>query len=82
MEGRHYDGVSRLALAVKEITIAEKWCNRLHDAYPNMLLAYTCKLRMYFEQGKREEFLLTMENLKKSDVVIDAKTLELIRTFE
>ena len=82
MEGRHYDGVSRLALAVKEITIAEKWCNRLQDAYPDMLLAYTGRLRMYFEQGKREEFLLTLENLKKSDVVIDAKTLELIRTFE
>ena len=82
MEGRHYDAVSRLALSVQEIVVAELWCLRLKEAYPNMLLTYSCKLRLCFEQGKREEFLETLDELKKSDVVIDAKTLELIRTFE
>ncbi len=40
-----------------------------------------CKLKLYFARQDREAFFETMEALKKSDVVINNETLELIRIF-
>lgn len=49
--------------------------------YPDELLTYTCKLKLYFARQDREAFFQTLDTLKKSDVVIDRETLELIRIF-
>lgn len=82
MTGNYYEELCHLALDVDEDAIAEKWCNRLVEQYPEMLIAYTCRLHMYFKQGLNEQFRETLDELKKANVVIDAKTLELIRIFE
>lgn len=44
-------------------------------------MTYTCKLKLYFARQDREAFFQTLDTLKKSDVVIDRETLELIRIF-
>ena len=76
-----YDDLFHVAMEAKEEAIAEKWCNRLMAEYPNTQNAYTCRLHLYYTQGRRMEFRNTMVELKQSDVVIDAQLLEWIRVF-
>lgn len=65
-----------------EYSRAEQWCERLAGQYPDELPAYTCPLKVFFASGQREKFFDTLEKLKKSDVVLDNATLELVRTLE
>lgn len=75
------DDVFHIALDADEDTIAEKWCGRLIETYPDSQSAYACRLHLYYKQGRREEFRETMDELKKSEVVVDAQLLEWIRIF-
>lgn len=59
----------------------EVWCERCTEQYPETLVSYTGRLSLYFTTGDRERFFATMEELRASDVMIDQKTLELIRIF-
>ena len=50
-------------------------------AVPEELPSYTCRLKLSFARQDREDFFETLEALKRSNVVIDNETLELIRIF-
>lgn len=76
-----YEAVCQRILEMKDYENARKWCMRMEEQYPDELKAYTCRLKLYFAMQDREAFSLTMEALKKSDVVINNETLELIRIF-
>ncbi len=75
------EAVSMRCLDVREYEKCEKWCARSAALYPNTLSSFTCSLKYYFSRGDREQFFKTLEALKRSDVVIDRETLELIRVF-
>jgi len=78
------DLLERIALRLLEIQdfpLCEKWCLRIVELYPDTLSAYTTRLKLYFSSGERENFFDVMEGLKKTDIVIDRETLELIRAF-
>lgn len=75
------EAVSMRCLDAHEYENCEKWCTRSGALYPNTLSSYTCSLKYYFSRGDREHFFKTLETLKKSDVVIDRETLDLIRVF-
>ena len=76
-----YEAVFLRILEMKDYGTAEKWCRRIEEQYPDEMKAYVCKLKLYFARQDREAFFETMEALKKSDVVINNETLELIRIF-
>ena len=76
-----FDDLFHLAMEAKEEKIAEKWCDCLTAAYPDTQNAYACRLHLYYQQGRREEFKETMDALKQSNVVVDAQLLEWIRVF-
>ena len=59
----------------------KKWCDRSRDLYPDELSTYVCYLKYYFTVEKKKEFFEELDRLKKSNIVIDRETLELIRTF-
>ncbi len=77
----HYEGVCLRLLEAENYVEAEKWCARLAGQYPDCLAAYTCRLKLYFSTKNREAFFSTMAALKRSAVVIDNETLELIKVF-
>lgn len=81
MEAKYYEALCKRMIEIKNLVDAEKWCIRMSKECPELLETYTCKLNLYFENGNRELFFETMEKLKKSDIVLDKKTLELVRTF-
>lgn len=81
MTEQQYESVCLRLLDIKDYENSERWCNRLTGQYPDRLSAFTCKLKLYFIVRNKEAFFQTMDSLKKSDVVIDNETLELIRIF-
>lgn len=70
-----------LLLGVREYERMRKWCERSRDLYPDELSTYVCYLKYYFTVEKKKEFFEELDRLKKSNIVIDRETLELIRTF-
>ncbi len=68
-------------LDIRNDPLCEKWCLRICRMYPDTLSAFTTRMKLYFSNGEREKFFQVMEQLKKSNIVIDRETLELIRTF-
>lgn len=76
-----YEGVALRLLEIGDFEKSEKWCLRMAEQHPEELAAYTCKLKLYFTAKNKEAFFETLGALKKSDVVIDNETLELIRLF-
>lgn len=81
MKEEQYESVCLRMMEVKEYEGSEKWCLRLAERYPDKLSAYTCRLKLYFTQQNKEAFFSALNDLKRSDVVIDRETLELIRVF-
>ena len=78
---QRYEGVCLRLLEIKDYPNAQAWAQRLAEQHPNCLAAYTCRLKLYFTLQDREAFFDTMAALKRSDVVIDRETLEMIRVF-
>lgn len=81
MTEQQYESICLRLLDIRDYENSEKWCIRLADQYPDRLPAFTCKLKLYFIVRNRDAFFQTLDALKKSDVVIDHETLELVRIF-
>lgn len=78
---QRYENVCLRLLEVEDFANTEKWCRRLQEQFPDRLAAYTCRLKLYFTTKNREAFFQALGELKKSHVVIDSETLEMIRVF-
>lgn len=76
-----YEEVCLRTLEAKDYEHSGKWCLRMAEQFPEELSSYTCRLKLYFARQDREAFFETMNSLKKSNVIIDSETLELIRVF-
>lgn len=76
-----YEAVSLRLLEVEDYENCTKWCERAMYQYPNTLSTYSCQLKLYFNSGQKKKFFEVIEELKRSAVVIDSETLELIRVF-
>lgn len=81
MTSSEFEAISMRLLEIKDFVNCEKWCDRATYHYPNTLSTYTCRLKLYFTNGQKENFFEVIEELKQSAVVIDSETLELIRVF-
>lgn len=81
MTSSQLEAVSLRLLEIKDYENCQKWCERAVYQYPNTLATFTCQLKLYFNSGQRERFFEVIEELKKSAIVIDNETLELIRVF-
>ena len=77
----HYESVCLRLLETENFAQSETWCERLSAQYPDALASYTCRLKLYFSTMNREAFFDTLAALKRSAVVIDNETLELIKVF-
>lgn len=82
LSAKRYEGLILCLIAQEEYEKAQLWCERLTLQYPQELAAYTCRLKLYFASQNREQFFAVLEELKRSDVIVDSETLELIRVFE
>lgn len=81
MTADRMETVALRLLEIKSFERSEIWCNRIVEMFPDTLAAYSTRMKLYFNSGRREDFFETVEELKKSSIVIDAETLELLRVF-
>ncbi len=76
-----YENVCLRLLEIKDFENSEKWCQRLSEQYPDLLSAYTCRLKLYFTTKDRAAFFQTLDAMRKSDVVLNREALEMVRIF-
>lgn len=81
MTSSQFEAVTLRLLEVEDYDNCKKWCDRAEYHFPNTLATYTCQLKLYFNSGQKKRFFEVIEELKKSAVVVDSETLELIRVF-
>lgn len=76
-----YESICLRLLETGDFENCEKWCLRQAEQYPEQLSSFTCLLKLYFTMKDRTAFFRILDDLKKSEVVIDSETLEMIRIF-
>ena len=81
MTAAFYEAVSMRLLEIEEYDKCEKWCLRSAQMFPETLSSFSCRLKLYFNTHDRDKFFAVFDELKKSPVVVDRETLELIRVF-
>ena len=82
LEPGHYSGLFYLLMDLQEFENAEIWAERFFDRYPEQLLPYTLRIKLYFETGQADKFQEVLTQLRGSAVEIDNQTLELIRMIQ
>lgn len=60
---------------------AQQWCHRARKLFPASLVGYTVSLHLCYAMGDGAGFSRTLQELKESSVVIDRRTLDLIRLY-
>lgn len=82
LTGECYEWIIGRVMELKEYDKAELWGDRFFEQYPNMLSAYTLRLKLYFETSSKDKFFEVLDQLRVSPVAVDNKTLELIRMIQ
>lgn len=77
-----YECILGRIMELREYEKAEMWGNRFCEQYPQQLASYTLRLKLYFETNQKDKFFEVLEQLRASEVVVDNKTLELIRMIQ
>lgn len=77
-----YEWILGRIMELGESDQAELWGNRFCEQYPDLLKSYTVRLKLYFETSRKDKFFEVLDQLRKSEVVIDNQTLELIRMIQ
>lgn len=77
-----YEWILSRIMDLGEYDRAEVWGYRFSEQYPDVLSAFTLRLKLYFETNQKEKFFEVMGQLRASDVLIDNRTLEMIRMIQ
>lgn len=82
MTGSQYRELIDALTQIRDYALGEKWARRAMEYRADQLDSYVACLKLYLTYRDRESFLRCLDRLKKSGVVVDNHTMELIRIFE
>lgn len=77
-----YEWILVRLMELGEYDKAQLWGQRFCEQYPDQLSSYTLRMKLYFETSRKDDFFEVLAQLRASSVVIDNKTLELIRMIQ
>ena len=77
----YYSRLVALAVRAEDLELANAWADRLALRFPDTRYAYTANLQCRYACGDAEGFSQWLGRLKRSKVVINKETLDLIRTL-
>lgn len=77
-----YEWIMGRLMEQGEYEKAEQWGSRFCEQYPDRMSSYTLRMKLYFETSRKERFFEVLDQLRASSVVIDNRTLELIRMIQ
>ena len=81
MSCHDFEAICLRLLDVKDYDNCRVWCDRAKTTYPATLQTYTASMKLCYYTGDREKFFELLDELKKSNIIIDKQTLEMIRIF-
>lgn len=81
ISGELYNKLICILLGLGENDKAKAWVIKTLINYENDLGSYKAGLRYFYMNKNRHEFLLLLEKLKKSDVLLDHEILDMVRFF-
>jgi hypothetical protein len=81
LESRHFEWLCLRLMEASEFEAMFKWCQLQMQQYPEELASYVCMLKYYYSVMNRVQIFEVLEQLKKSNIVLDNATLDLIRLF-
>ena len=82
MTQKCYESIMGRMMELQDYEKAELWGDRFREQYPDLLASYTLRLKLYFETKEKDKFFEVLDQLRASPVVVDNKTLELIRMIQ
>lgn len=77
-----YEWIMKRNMELEKYDVADVWGKRFAEQYPDHLASYTMRMKLYFETNQKDQFFEVMDQLRASTVVVDNKTLELIRMIQ
>lgn len=77
-----YESILGRMMELRLYEQAQLWGDRFCEQYPDQLSSYTLRLKLYFETNRKDKFFEVLDQLRASSVVVDNKTLELIRMIQ
>ena len=81
LDVEYFEWIAMALLHIKEYDRAKTWALKAKEMFDMELTPYTCLLKIYFEQGDREQFFATMDEFKRTQIPVDHATMELMRVF-
>lgn len=82
VEGWQYRRMIDSLVKICEYPIAEKWAKRAMKHRDYQLDIYIACLKLYFSYGNKDAFFECIDHLKKTGIVVNKETMDLIRIFE
>ena len=82
MQPECYELMMERLMELDKYERAELWGNRFSEHCPDRMSAYTIRMKLFFETGRKDKLFEVLDQLKASSVAIDNNTLELIRMIQ
>lgn len=82
MSGKVYQRAIMISMDAGDFDGAKMWLDLALRDKPDSLRVYKAGLKYYFKTEAYDNFLELLERLKKSDIILDNQTLELIRFYQ
>lgn len=79
LNASHYSSIALRLIEIGNYAEARTWCDRALDNFPDVIGSYSCMMKLLYVLGDNEGFFRVLDRLKKSNITIDSKTLEMIR---
>lgn len=77
-----YEWIMKRNMELEKYDVTDVWGKRFAEQYPDHLASYTMRMKLYFETNQKDKFFEVLNQLRESTVVVDNKTLELIRMIQ
>ena len=79
LSSQNYLDVTDLLLNIKDYSRARTWVNRANECRSGELNTYKCSIHLYYTIQSRDELFAVVNDIKKSNIVIDKEMLDFIR---
>ena len=79
LSSKNYLDITDLLLNIKDYSRARTWVNRANECRSGELNTYKCSIHLFYTIQSRDELFAVVDDIKKSNIVIDKEMLDFIR---
>ena len=79
LSSKNYLDITDLLLNIKDYSRARTWVNRANECRSGELNTYKCSIHLFYTIQSIDELFAVVDDIKKSNIVIDKEMLDFIR---